>query len=93
MSNIESRLAKLEELTKHRNAGDRLPGVSAEAMEEIRRVAAVCPNWQRFADYLKTLVPADDQKVVGIEDMRRADAVRAAFARSVFEESEADMAA
>ncbi|WP_260598292.1 hypothetical protein [Sphingomonas endolithica] len=86
MSAIETRIAKLEQITRDRSGSLHVPGVTDEQMVEIRRVAAVCANPDDLAAYLRTRLPAGDAGVVSLDDRRRIDAVLSAAARTIFEE-------
>jgi hypothetical protein len=86
MPMIESRIAKLEQMTRDQGGELRIPGVTDDEMNEIRRVAGTCNTADGLIAYLRTRLPADEQAVVSLEDRRRADAVLAAAARTLFEE-------
>ena len=89
MPMIENRIAKLEQHVRDHGRPARAPGVSVEAMAEIRRVAAVCETAGQLARYLKTLEPAAET-VVSLDQRQREDVCRAAFARAVWEDVRGD---
>ena len=87
MSMIKSRIAKLEETSQKALPALRPPGIPADAMAAIRATALLCPTVQDLVSYLKTLEDEATDHVVSLEERRRSDAARSAFARSVFEEA------
>jgi hypothetical protein len=85
MSSIEQRVSKLE---KSRHAtSSRFPGIPAEAMREIRRVAAVCETPVQLEGYLKTIEQPEDGGVTSIEVREQSNAARRALSRTIFEEA------
>ena len=88
MSMIERRISKLEQ--KHARRGSELmPGISDESMQTIRRTALICATPDDLALYLKTLEPVATDGIASLDDRRRSDAVRNAFACAVFDEARA----
>lgn len=86
MSMIKTRVAKLEELSRDQNGVLRVPGIPADEMLEIRRVAATCGSPDELTAYLRTRLPDETTSIVSLEDRRRDDAVLGALARTIFEE-------
>jgi hypothetical protein len=86
MSMIKTRIAKLEETNQEASPALRPPGIPADAMAAIRATALICSTVQDLVAYLKTLEDDQTDLVVSLEERRRLDAARSAFARSVFEE-------
>ncbi|MXO75338.1 hypothetical protein GRI40_08945 [Altererythrobacter aerius] len=83
---MEKRLAKLEHLARSSAHSDRDPGVTESDMRQIRAVAATVGSASELEAYLSTLEPATDGGVISLDDRRRSEATRKAFARAVFEE-------
>ena len=86
MSMIKTRIAKLEELSRDQSGALHVPGIPAEEMLKLRRVAATCGSADALATYLRTRLPGKDADVISLEDRRRNEAVLAAAARTIFEE-------
>lgn len=87
MSMIKTRIAKLEETSQESFPASRPPGIPADAMAAIRATALICSTVQELVAYLKTLEDDQRDRVVSLEERRRSDAARSAFARSIFEEA------
>jgi hypothetical protein len=87
MSMIKTRIAKLEETSREASPALRPPGIPADAMAAIRATAVLCSTAQDLVAYLKTLEDEQTYLVISLEERRRSDAARSAFARSVFEEA------
>jgi hypothetical protein len=87
MSMIKTRIAKLEETNQEASPALRPPGIPADAMAAIRATALLCPTAHDLVAYLTTLEDEPTDLIVSLEERRRSDAARSAFARSVFEEA------
>ena len=89
MSIIETRIAKLEQITRVRTGNLHIPGIADAELDEIQRAAATCSSADELASYLRSRLPADDGIVVSLDDRRRIDAVLNATARAFFDEATA----
>ncbi len=87
MSMIKTRIAKLEESNQAASPALRPPGIAKDAMQAIRNTALLCATANELVAYLKTLESEPADLVVSLDERRRSDAARSAFARSVFEEA------
>ncbi|WP_426265157.1 hypothetical protein [Sphingomonas sp. PWP1-2] len=86
MSAIENRIAKLEQKRRGETIVTRPPGIPADAMQTIRNAAAACGTVKELSAYLKGLEDNPTDHIVSLDDHRRSDTVRSAFARALFDE-------
>lgn len=86
MSAIKNRIAKLEQKRRGETIVTQPPGISADAMQTIRKTAAVCGTVEELSGYLKSLEDNTTDHIVSLDEHRHSDTVRLAFARALFDE-------
>ena len=84
---IEQRLSKLEQRERDLAVPDRRPRVDPETMAELLKVAAVVSTPAELERHLESREAPAAGCVVTLDDKRTKDAVRAAFARSLFDQA------
>lgn len=86
MGGIRNRLSKLEQVARTAKAIIRSKSARDGLLQGLRSVATGCSTWGALADHLKVRAP-DRDRAASADEQLRDDAVRAATARTIFEES------
>lgn len=84
---IEQRLSKLEQRERDLTMSGRRPGVDPETMADLLRVGSVVSTPVELERHLESREASAAGSVVSLDDKRTKDAVRAAFARSLFDQA------
>lgn len=88
MGGIGTRLSKLEQAARTAKGIIRSKAERDQLVSGLTVTASNCASWSEVAAYLKSLSPGRPRRLPA-DEQQRDDAVRAAMARTLFEESRA----
>ncbi len=92
MPSIDSRIAKLEQNVRHdddHRTKDERDAQYAAYVSQLLPIAVLCNSPEELEAHIKSKHPPTRDRVVSLDVKQREDAVRASFARMVWEEARA----